>query len=75
MKLDKIAISKNASLDLQTIIKLLQSLSSKVRLRDIIEELMRLKIENTGVKRGVLILNDNEEWFIEAELSTKKRIY
>jgi len=54
-------------LDLSSIIKASQALSSEIVLNKLLENLIYTLIENAGAERGLLILKQNEQWVIEAE--------
>ena len=57
-------------LDLTTVVKALQALSSEIVLEKLIDTLMRMVIEHAGAQRGVLILARGEDQRIEAEGTT-----
>jgi PAS domain S-box-containing protein len=57
-------------LDLDTVIKASQALSSEIVLPKLIEKLMRIAIEHAGAERGLLILLRDDEPQIEAEAIT-----
>jgi GAF domain-containing protein len=57
-------------LDLTTVVKALQALSSEIVLEKLIDTLMRMVIEHAGAQRGVLILGPDEDQRIEAEATT-----
>jgi hypothetical protein len=57
-------------LDLTTVVKALQALSSEIVLEKLIDTLMRMVIEHAGAQRGVLILVPDEDQRIEAEATT-----
>ena len=54
-------------LDLETVVKATQALSSEIVLNKLIEKLMRIAVENAGAERGLLILLRRDEPLIEAE--------
>ncbi len=54
-------------LDLDSIVKALQVLSSEIHLNQLLEKLMHTVIENAGAQRGLLILEKQGQWVIEAE--------
>jgi predicted ATPase/signal transduction histidine kinase len=57
-------------LDVGTVVKASQAVSSEIELGKLIETLMRISIEHAGAERGLLILyTDNEPW-IAAEATT-----
>jgi PAS domain S-box-containing protein len=57
-------------LDVETIIKASQALSSEMVLPKLIEKLMRIAVEHAGAERGLLILLRGDEPQIEAEATT-----
>ncbi len=57
-------------LDLTTVIKVSQAVSSEIVLEKLIDTLMRTAIEHAGAERGLLILPSGLEQRIEAEATT-----
>jgi PAS domain S-box-containing protein len=57
-------------LDVETVVKASQALSSEIVLPKLIEKLMRIAVEHAGAERGLLILLRGDEPHIEAEAST-----
>jgi len=57
-------------LDVGTVVKASQALSSEIVLSRLIEKLMRLAVEHAGAERGLFILLRGDEPRIEAEAST-----
>jgi PAS domain S-box-containing protein len=57
-------------LDLATVIKLSQAISSEIVLDKLIDTLMRSAIEHAGAERGLLILARGDEYRIVAEATT-----
>jgi GAF domain-containing protein len=57
-------------LDVETVIKASQALSSEMLLNKLIEKLMRIAVEDAGAERGLLILVRGHEPQIEAEATT-----
>src|SRR5262249_46766042 len=57
-------------LDLATVIKVSQAVSSEMDLDKLIDTLMRTAIEHAGAERGLLILRVRDEQRIEAEATT-----
>ncbi|MGA7126307.1 MAG: AAA family ATPase [Chthoniobacterales bacterium] len=55
-------------LDLATVIKVSQTVSSEIVLEKLIDTLMRTAIEHAGAERGLLVLPDGEQYRIEAEI-------
>jgi predicted ATPase/signal transduction histidine kinase len=54
-------------LDLESVMKASQTLSSEMVLSRLLEKMMRIVIENAGAERGFLILPQGGNWIIEAE--------
>jgi predicted ATPase/signal transduction histidine kinase len=54
-------------LDLQTVMKISQAVSSEIVLEKLTQTLMRIAVEHAGAERGLLILQQSEEYRIEAE--------
>ncbi|MDB5864761.1 MAG: multi-sensor signal transduction multi-kinase, partial [Betaproteobacteria bacterium] len=54
-------------LDIETVLKASQALSSEIVLPRLIEKLMRIAVEHAGAERGLLILAHGDEPQIEAE--------
>jgi PAS domain S-box-containing protein len=59
-------------LDVDTMVKASQALSSEIVLGSLIETLMRITVEHAGAERGVLILLRNGEPQIAAEAATSR---
>jgi PAS domain S-box-containing protein len=57
-------------LDVETVVKASQALSSEMVLNKLIEKLMRMATEHAGAERGLLILLGDDEPRIEAEATT-----
>jgi len=54
-------------LDLNTVMKASRSISGEIRLERLLDQLMKNVIENAGAQKGLLILENEGEFFIEAE--------
>jgi predicted ATPase/GAF domain-containing protein/tRNA A-37 threonylcarbamoyl transferase component Bud32 len=54
-------------LDMHSIIKASQTLSGQVVLSSLLEKMMRIVVENAGAEKGLLVLPENNKWFLEAE--------
>ncbi len=54
-------------LDLYSLLKASQALSGEMVLDKLLNRIMHTVIENAGAQRGVLILQKNQEWVVEAE--------
>ena len=55
------------TLELETIMKATQAISSEIVLENLIGKLMRIAIENAGARSCFLMLERENNWFIEAE--------
>lgn len=56
-----------AQLDISTVLKATQAISSELVLGKLLEKLMGILIENAGARRGALLLKQDGRWFVEAE--------
>jgi PAS domain S-box-containing protein len=54
-------------LDVASVVKASQALSSEIVLPKLIEQLMKIALENAGAERGLLILPSGAEYLIQAE--------
>jgi GAF domain-containing protein len=59
-----------AQIDVETVVKASQAISSEMILPELIEKLVRIAVENAGAERGLLILIRGGEPRIEAEAIT-----
>ena len=59
--------SSSEVLDLATVIKASQTLTSEIVLGKLLSKLMKIAIENAGAQKGFLILDNDGKWVIEAE--------
>lgn len=60
-------------LDLSTVIKASQALAGEIQLDKLLEQLMSIAIENAGAQKGILILDRDKNWVIEAQRSLKSQ--
>ena len=58
-------------MDVETVVKASQAISSEMVLPELIEKLLRIAVENAGAERGLLILLRGGELRIEAEAVTR----
>lgn len=65
--------ASSANLDIATIQKCSQSISSTIILTDLLKIMMGLVIENAGAEKGFFILNKDGKYSIEAEGSVEKK--
>jgi hypothetical protein len=63
-----------AQLDVGTVVKASQAVSSEIVLDKLIEALMRIAVEHAGAERGVLIVPRGNELQIEAEARTARGV-
>jgi PAS domain S-box-containing protein len=70
MRSDGTIGTQAGELDLATVLKLSQAVSSEIDLEKSIDALMALSIEHAGAERGLLILPQGDELRIEAEATT-----
>lgn len=61
------------ALDISTVIKASQSISSEIELRKMLSSMISIIIENAGAERGILLLKKGSEFFVEAESSAKQK--
>lgn len=54
-------------LDLESVLKASQALSSEIVLEKLLDKMMRIVIENAGAQSGFLIIKRKDEWFVQAE--------
>jgi class 3 adenylate cyclase len=55
-----------SSLDLRSVLKASQVMSSEMVLKNLLSKMMTLVIENAGAQKGYLLLEKNQVWAIEA---------
>ena len=55
-----------ANLDLATVLKASQTLSSEIEMERLLTILLHTVMENAGATRGILLMPRTEEWFVEA---------
>lgn len=55
------------ALDLATVTKASQAIASEIVLKNLLEKIMRIVIENTGAQKGILILEENGQLYINAK--------
>ena len=59
-------------IDLPTVIKAYQALSSEIKFEQLLTTLMQVVIENAGAETGVLILKEEENWKIAVHCSDRQ---
>ncbi|BAY50248.1 serine/threonine protein kinase and signal transduction histidine kinase with GAF and PAS/PAC sensor (plasmid) [Scytonema sp. HK-05] len=58
--------TSHSTLDLATVMKAAQAISSEIELERLLSSLMQILIENAGAQTGCLLLENSGEWAIEA---------
>ena len=58
--------TSNTALDLATVMKAAQAISSEIELEQLLSSLMQILIENAGAQTGYLLLENSGEWAIGA---------
>ncbi len=58
------------ALDLASVVKASQAISSEIKLTQLLGKLMRIAVENVGAQRGLLVLRRGEDFFVEVESSS-----
>ncbi|MBE9230089.1 serine/threonine protein kinase, partial [Phormidium sp. LEGE 05292] len=68
--------SSHTALDLATVMKAAQAISSEIELERLLSSLMQILIENAGAQTGCLILENAGKWAIEAacELNESEQV-
>lgn len=61
---------QSSPLDLMTVVKATQSLSGEIVLSKLIDQMIRIVIENAGADKAMLILEKGDVWLVEAEFSS-----
>ncbi|MEH2125790.1 trifunctional serine/threonine-protein kinase/ATP-binding protein/sensor histidine kinase [Nostoc sp.] len=70
MTISSTSTSISEALDLASVLKASQALSSEIHLDKLLSTLMQVVIENTGAKKSALILLKDNIWAIEAMFTT-----
>jgi len=67
-----IAEGGTSVLDFTSVLKASQAIAGEIELARLLENLIKIVIENAGAQRGCLILESNGQWLIEAEGNNEK---
>ncbi|MBN3907930.1 MAG: AAA family ATPase [Nostoc sp. NMS1] len=72
-----ISSASHTALDLATVMKAAQAISSEIELERLLSSLMQILIENAGAQTGCLLLENLGEWTIEAacKLNETAKVY
>ncbi len=62
------ATAHDRYLDLESVLKATRTISGEIVLARLVEELLRIVLENAGAQRGILALNRAGEWVVEGEI-------
>ncbi len=62
------ALDVNNAIDLATVLRASQAISEEVSLDRVLEQVMRSVLENSGASKGVLVLFDDGEAHVDAEM-------
>ncbi len=62
------------SLDLATVLKASQTLSSEIHLDKLLSTLLHTVLENAGADKAVLVMPHNNQWFVEAVASVDQPV-
>jgi len=54
--------------DLETVFRASRALSDTIVLEELLKKIMQFLIQNAGAQKGVLLLEKQKEWFVEAEV-------
>ncbi|MBC8231578.1 AAA family ATPase [bacterium] len=65
-------ISSSSGLDLATVMKASHAISEEIVLEKLLQQMMRILIENAGAGRGLLILERSGEFIVEAEAAVNR---
>ncbi len=66
--------SRSSSLDVLTVLKASQAIASEIVLDKLLASLIQISIENAGAQKGVLLLAQEGELFIEASASVDSEV-
>ncbi len=65
--LKEVIPQKETALDVISILKSTQIISSEIHLEELLQKLLYILLQNSSAQRGALIVREGEEWFVEAE--------
>ena len=63
----------DTSIDLKSVIKASQAISSEILLPSLLKKMMSILIENTGAERGWLLIENDNQYFVEAMKEARDR--
>jgi predicted ATPase/class 3 adenylate cyclase len=63
--------SRSESLDLDSVMKASQAISGEIELPRVLRRLITIAVENAGATRGLLILDHDGTWLVDAELAAQ----
>ena len=62
------------NLDMLTILKFTQLISSEIRLDKLLQKLLVIVLENAGAQRSIILIKVNEQWVVEAEGNLEQQV-
>lgn len=62
--------NSSSSLDIASIFKASQALSREISIEQLLTKLIKIVVENAGAERGILILESNGQWLIQASVTS-----
>ena len=65
--------TSNQAIDLTTVIKASHAISGERELGKLLEKMMEITIENAGAEKGFMILENNQQFLVEAEKSIDEK--
>jgi predicted ATPase/serine/threonine protein kinase/class 3 adenylate cyclase len=63
--------SSSDRLDIAAVIKASQLIAGEIHLEALLKQMTRIVVENAGAQRGLLILEQDDAFFVEAEISSR----
>ena len=64
----------NSKLDLLTLMKASQSITDEIVLKNLIDNILYLMVENAGAQQGLFVLKQNDKWHIAAQMDCNKKL-
>lgn len=64
-----VARAREASVDLETVLKASQAIAGEIQLGEVFRQLMIIVRQNAGAQRAALLLQEDGAWFVQAEVS------
>lgn len=67
LMLEKNTTTTMSSFDFMSTLKSTQAIASEIQLEKLLKKLLLIVLENAGAQRSVLLVNQNNQWVVEAE--------